>query len=812
MKTCLSLCAFFLSVTLITAQFSIQGNVKNENGEELIGASVFLKNTEFASISDVDAYFKIDQIPAGDYTLKVSYLGYTALEKNLSIAQNVDLKTLVLKGSFLGLDEIEIRSTWSDEDAPFAQSSIDKETIEKTNLGQDVPFLLKWTPSAVVNSDAGAGVGYTGIRIRGTDPSRINVTINGIPLNDAESHGVFWVDLPDFLASVDQIQIQRGVGTSTNGAGAFGATINMNTNQTYINPYSKINLGYGSFDTKKFSASVGTGLMRDKYSFNFRFSNLKSDGYVDRASSDLRSLYFSAGRITDKSALNVHVFTGSEVTYQAWNGLPYQFLQTDRTYNPSGTEKTGEPHANEVDDYDQTHVQVLYNRMIRSWKLNLGFHYTKGRGFFEQYKADQDLLDYSLPEDLGSTDLIRRRWLDNDFIGLIYALEKKFGGMNFTLGGGLNNYSGNHFGQVIWTENETRIPQDHTYYLNDATKFDANVYAKINYALTDRFFFFADLQYRRLQYDFLGYNENNENVQQTDKLNFINPKLGLTYKIASSSKLFASFAIANKEPNRSDYTESTFEGRPEHETLYDLEFGYTVEKEKWGLEMNVYNMIYNNQLILTGQINDVGEYARQNIKSSFRTGIELSAQAELHELITIQPSVTLSKNGVNDFVAYYDDWDNGNQFLEEFGDTTDLAFSPSVIASNAIHFKLGSLFTNKYLQSTELSFLSKYVGEQYIDNTSRKTSLLESYLYHDLRLHWDMKLSKLNTLALHLQVNNVFNALYSSNAWIYRFKSVFYDPTPDDPYARSEGQGFYNLTGLYPQAGRNFLLGLSLQF
>ncbi len=812
MKIFLSACVYFLALTALQAQYTIKGHVSNDQGEDLIGASVFLKNSKYACISEQDGSFELTDVPAGDYILKLSYLGYASVERQVRVSQNMDLGHIALEGSFLGIDEIEIRSTWSSEDAPFAQQTITKETIEKTNLGQDVPYMLKWSPSAVVSSDAGGGAGYTGIRIRGTDPSRINVTVNGIPLNDAESHGVFWVDLPDFLASVDQIQIQRGVGTSTNGAGAFGATINMNTNQTYVNPYSKLSLAYGSFDTKKYTAAAGTGLMRDKYSFNFRFSNIKSDGYVDRASSDLRSLYFSGGRITDKSSLNIHVFTGSEVTYQAWNGLPYQFIETDRTYNVSGTERSGEPHSNEVDDYDQAHVQILYNRLISDWKLNLGFHYTKGRGFFEQYKADQDLLDYSLPDDLGNSDLVRRRWLDNDFIGIIYAAEKQFKNFNLSFGGGMNNYVGDHFGQIIWIENGTAIPVDHTYYLNDARKFDLNIYSKINYSISERFNFFADLQYRRLHYDFLGFDENNENVEQQDKLNFINPKLGLTYHMDKDTKLFASFAVANKEPNRSDYTESTFDQRPEPETLYDFEFGYSLNKEKWGIDINAYNMIYNNQLVLTGQINDVGEYTRQNIESSFRTGIELSAHASFNKFITIQPSVTLSKNGVNDFEAYYDDWDNGRQVKEEFGNTTDLAFSPSVIASNAMHLNLGSVVAHKHFKSTQLSLLSKYVGDQYIDNTSKVGSLLESYLYHDLRLHWDMKIGKLKKLALNVQVNNVFNALYSSSAWIYRFKSVFYDPTPDDPYARSEGEGIYNLTGLYPQAGRNFLVGLDFNF
>jgi iron complex outermembrane receptor protein len=809
-KSILFILGSFLFSTYMMSQHSISGKIVNGNKEKLVGASVFLKGTKHAVIAEESGNFLLENIPSGTYDLKVSYIGYEDYLESITVEKNIE-KRIELSGSMYGLDEIEINATWVEDKQPFSYTNVDKETIEKTNLGQDVPFILKWTPSAVVTSDAGAGVGYTGIRIRGSDPTRINVTINGIPLNDSESQGVFWVDLPDFLASTSQVQIQRGVGTSTNGAGAFGASINLNTSQVHINPYALLNTSAGSFNTYKYSVGLGTGLMNDKFTIDARYSKITSDGYIDRASSDLSSYMFTAAKVSEKSSLRLNIFHGAEVTYQAWNGLPFQLLETDRTFNPSGTEKASEPHENEVDDYKQTHVQLLYNLSINeSTRINLAGHYTKGRGFFEQYKASENLIDYGLSEnaDLAS-DLIRRRWLDNDFIGLTYALEKSFDLSNFTLGGAYNIYTGRHFGEVIWTEAEVDIPRDHTYYDNDGIKHDFNMYTKLNYGLNEKLYLFGDLQYRRVDYTFLGFNAELENVEQSVSLNFFNPKVGISYLPSKQSRFYTSLAVANREPNRNDYTESSPSSRPDPERLYDLEIGAEYGNSKLTSSTNFYFMNYKDQLVLNGQINDVGAAIRENIESSYRAGVEVMLGYQFTPYLSNKVNFTLSSNKARDYVEFIDSWDTGEQLMIERG-TTDLAFSPSTIFANDLEVNLSKLF--KLNSDFTFNFLTKYIGEQYIDNTSNENAKLNAYVYNDMLISYALNTKWAQDLRLTLQVNNVFNSLYVANAWVYRFRSEGYDPTPDDAYSRSEGDGNYNLTGLYPQAGRNFLIGLSVKF
>ena len=802
---------FVLFFGFVQSQNMIQGVVKNEASEHLFSASVFLIGTKHAAITDEKGKYVLENVPSGDYTMKVTYLGYDNFMQEITVAndQTIDVS---LNGVIFGLDEIQIKSTWVDQDQPFAFSSMDQEEIQINNLGQDVPYLLKWLPSTVVSSDAGAGVGYTGMRIRGTDPTRINVTINGIPLNDAESHNVFWVDLPDFLSSVNQIQIQRGVGTSTNGASAFGASINLNTLQSHVNAYARLSGSVGSFNTLKYSAEAGTGLMNDRFSIDARVSKITSDGYIDRASSDLNSIYFSAARVAEESSLKLIAFHGSEVTYQAWNGLPIQLLETDRTFNPSGTEKGGEPHDNEVDDYDQTHIQLLYDRSINnSWLMNLGLHYTAGQGFFEQYKADQNLLDYGLPNDLGDTELIRRRWLDNDFFGGIASIQKTSKDYTLTMGGAYNIYKGRHFGEVIWTGNSSSIPQDHTYYDNDATKKDANAYLKIDYNFSTKFKGFTDFQVRSVGYEFLGFDADLNNVTQSERLNFFNPKLGFTFLPNKQSKVFASVAVANKEPNRNDYTESSPTSRPLHESLYDLEVGYSYTGKNIAASVNLYNMMYDNQLVQTGQINDVGASVRENVESSFRRGLELQLSWQISDWLEWSTAMTVSQNKIENYTTFLDDWDTGNQVQVDLGET-DLALSPALIASSQLSISLGKLISSNILSESSLSLMHKYVGEQYIDNTSLEASSLPDYAYTDLRFHWPIPVDFAKRLSLTCQINNVFNALYVANAWIYRFNSAGYNPVADEPYAVYEGGETYNLTGLFPQAERNFMLGLSLEF
>ncbi len=607
---------------------------------------------------------------------------------------------------------------------------------------------------------------------------------------------------------MDNIQIQRGVGVSTNGAGAFGATVNLSTNKVRVNPYASIDAGYGSFNTTKFSGQAGTGLMNGKYTLDARVSKIDSEGYIDRATSDLSSIYFSAGRLDDKSVLKFNVIHGEEVTYQAWNGLPFQSLETDRTFNPSGTEKEGEPYDNEVDDYKQTHVQLLYDRIVsESVQINAGLHYTKGKGFFEQYKASEDLMEYGLSDTLLISDLVRRRWLDNDFYGVILNAEKQWSNQSLTVGGAYNIYKGGHFGNIVETKAEVNIPLDFRYYDNDATKKDANIYAQWKYQVNAQFNTFIDLQGRMIQYDFLGIDNNFNNVQQSDDLFFFNPKAGAQYSFNEGFKTQVSFAVANKEPGRNEYTDSTPNSRPSSERLYDTEIGIEYQNDRLSLGLNLYNMQYKDQLVPTGQINDVGAVILNNVDKSYRRGVEFLVGFRPMEDLNFQHSSTWSKNKIDSFDEGIDSWDTGDQIIVNHSDT-DLAFSPELIMANQIEWS--PMRNQKH--ELYLGLSNKFVGSQFIDNTSSEFGELPAYNYTDLNISYKLLNKWSKALRINLKVNNIFDQKYVSNAWIYRFESQGYNPVPDDLYARSEGDGRYNLTGLYPQAGIHFLLGIGVDF
>ncbi len=567
--------------------------------------------------------------------------------------------------------------------------------------------------------------------------------------------------------------------------------------------------GYGSFDTKKLTLAGGTGLMNGKYSIDGRYSRIESDGYIDRASSNLKSYYFSAARVSDKSSLRFNLFNGKEITYQAWNGLPYQYLDSLRTYNPSGTNKPGEPHENEVDNYRQTHVQLLYNRSLsENFKYNLSAHYTKGKGYFELYRAGELLEDYGLssPDTLIS-DLIERRWLDNDFYGIIASAEKLIGRNTLTLGGAFNSYRGAHFGKIVNTVVDIDIPTDFRYYDNDGNKLDANLYLKWNYQLNEQFSTFADFQYRWINYEFLGFDNNLNQVDQEESLNFFNPKLGLFYSINQNLSSYASFSVGNREPGRNEYTNSTPDSRPQAERLYDYEAGLKFQGSKFGIGLNAYHMDYKDQLVLTGEINDVGEYIKENVDKSARTGLELMAQFELMEGLSIAHNSSFSRNKIKAFTEYIDRWDTGIQetIMHE---NTDLAFSPSTIIANQIDYT----FLNSARHAGSISLANKYVGAQFIDNTSSDFSKLDAFNYTDLNLSYTLKDKWTKAIRFTLKVNNLFNAKYVNNAWIYRFRSAGYNPVPDDPYARLESGDQYNLTGLFPQAGINYLFNVAFDF
>lgn len=751
--------------------------------------------------------------------------------QGIAIAQTVDEQRKadsLQQIRFQQLDEVVVNSTRVDENAPVAHENVSTEQIAKNNQGVDLPILLDQQTSVVTTTDAGAGVGYTGIRIRGSDGTRINVTVNGIPLNDPESQGVWWVNMPDLASSTSNIQIQRGVGTSTNGAGAFGASINVNTLQSNPKAYGMISSSYGSFNTMKNTVQFGSGLINDKFIFEGRLSDIQSDGYIDRASSDLKSYYVSGAYIGERSMLKAIAFAGHEKTYQAWHGVPVVYMDTNRTFNPY-------TYDNEIDNYQQSHYQLHYVYDVNKYvKVNTALHYTRGFGYYEQYKganentiinygAKENLTDYGLSpvvtplgDSIYDTDLIRRRWLDNDFYGAVFSAEYDKDALNLIMGGGVNQYYGKHFGEIIWAEYASNGSIREPYYNNDALKNDANIYVKANYDVNDQLAVFGDMQVRNISYTFLGFDNELNNVDQTAKLSFVNPKAGANYMIADNQGVYGFFGIGNKEPNRNDYTNSTPNSRPKHEQMTDIEVGYRLQKEKYTLNVNLYSMDYKNQLILTGELNDVGAAIRQNVKSSYRRGVEVSGAVEITKKLEWRMNATFSQNKIAEFNEFIDDWDTGTQ-IDTVHKKTDIAFSPSVIAGSQLVY---TPINSAQYGALELALISKYVGEQFIDNTSSAYAKLDAYWVHDARLQYTVKDKFCKEIIFTGSVRNLLNTQYTSNAWLYRFQSKGWNPTLasdpvyGDPYANAEGEdtGRYNLIGLFPQASLNFFAGLTLKF
>lgn len=705
----------------------------------------------------------------------------------LSFSQNETVQADSTKAKLM--EPIEIRAVRAEKNYPFTQNLITKRNIEKNNLGQDIPFLLNQIPGAVVNSDAGNGVGYTGIRIRGTDASRINFTLNGIAYNDAESQGVFLVNLPDFLSSTNSIQVQRGVGTSANGPGAFGATINLMTNDVQEKAYATLSNSIGSFNTLKNTIKTGTGLINGRYTIDARLSNISSDGYIERSSSKLQSFYVSAASIKEKSSLRLNVFSGKERTGQAWYGVSEEQLKTNRKFNSAGSEKPGDPYANETDNYTQTHYQLFYNKKINSqWDFNAAVFATKGNGYYEQYKANQSLVDYGfIPSPIGGNprpeaDLIRQLWLDNVYTGANFSFQRKYKNNEIIFGGGASNYDGNHFGKIIWSQ--TAIDKDYKWYDLDAKKQEQHLFGKWLKKIND-FHVFGDLQLRNVRYDIEGFRNNPGLAINQDWL-FFNPKVGLRYT-KNNNTFFTSFAIANKEPNRDDFEAGTTE-IPKHETLNDFELGFERNTKKMRLAVTAYYMHYRNQLVLTGKINDVGAYTRTNIPISYRAGIEIESNFIISKQLQFLNNIALSSNKVKNYTEYYDDYDAGGQ-KTNFYENSTIAFSPAVVENATLSYKP--------FENTEIRLNSKYVSRQYLDNTSRKDRSIDAFFVQDIVVNQIIRTKKLSSIEFIFQINNIWNKLYAPNG--YTFSYQFNNQISINNY-------------YYPMAERNVMFGLNINF
>ncbi len=688
------------------------------------------------------------------------------------------------KDSFYTLSPVEVKAIRAGENAPFTKTNISKKEISKLNLGQDIPFLLNQTPAVVINSDAGNGVGYTGIRIRGTDATRINVTLNGIPYNDAESQGTFFVDLPDFSSSTNSIQIQRGVGTSSNGAGAFGASINFSTNEVNKTAYAEINNGVGSFNTWKNTFKAGTGLLNNHFTVDARVSSIRSDGFIDRASSNLNSYYVSAAYLGNKNSLRLNVFSGKEKTYQAWNGVSEaDLLAGNRTVNYAGTEKPGAPYENETDNFKQDHYQLFFDQKINErLSFNTAVFLTKGKGYYEQYKADEAYSKYGLPN-AGNADFVRQLWLDNDYYGGIFSLQHKTNRLQSTFGGAITFYDGKHFGDIIWASNGMATPK-HRWYDHTADKNDLTLYLKEQFKAGEHWDLFADLQYRHVKYDISGFRDN-PTVISNNQYNFFNPKAGISFH-KNGWKSYFSYGMAGKEPNRDDF-EAGITQQPKPERLHDTELGIEQTGKNFNWSAVIYYMYYKNQLVLTGKINDVGAYTRSNIDKSYRTGIELQGGVKFATWINASANLALSRNKVFDFTEYMDDYDMGGQKSNSY-DNTDIAFSPNVVGSAALNLIP--------VKNIELSLISKYVGDQYLDNTQNENRKLDAFYTQDARAIVTIKPKWLKEISIIGQVNNVFNRKYEPNG--YTFSYISGGSTVTENY-------------YFPMAGTNFLLALNIK-
>ena len=672
------------------------------------------------------------------------------------------------------LDEVLVSAIRVNSKTPVSFSNLSKKEIQNRNLGQDIPILMNYMPSVVTTSDAGNGVGYTGIRVRGTDATRVNVTINGIPYNDSESHGTFWVNMPDFASSLQSVQLQRGVGTSTNGSGAFGASLNMLTDSYSEKASGEISNSFGSFNTRKHTVKFSTGLLNDHFEIAGRVSTLNSDGYIDRASSDLKSYFLQGTYVGTTTLIKALAFGGNEKTYQSWNGIDGETLLTNRTFNSAGifTDEAGQTrfYDNETDNYQQDHYQLHWNeKLAANWNTNLAFHYTKGKGYYENYKEDGDFSSYGLTPiaingtSINMTDLIRQKWLDNDFYGTTFSANYQSDATDFIFGGSYNKYEGNHFGKVIWARYAGPSELGDRYYEDRATKTDGTAFAKANYQVNDQWSLFGDLQIRNVNYKA----NSDETGVVNDNFSFFNPKAGLNYTVNSKNNVYFSYARANREPNRTDYEG----GNVKPEKLNDFELGWRYLSDKVQLNTNFYYMAYQDQLILTGTLDDVGNPIRSNSEKSYRLGVEVDAAIVLSSTFSLRPNITLSRNK-NIALAV-----SGQNY-----GTKDISYSPSVIAGNS--------FIYKPTESLQIIWLQKYVGQQYMNNVESPEAKLADYFINDLNVTYEIKpKSVFKSIVFKGLVNNIFDKKYISNGYMWDIYPYY-----------------------YPQAGTNLLAGITLLF
>ncbi|MFI5152720.1 MAG: TonB-dependent receptor [Chitinophagales bacterium] len=806
----------FISYLLIASFVQAQVHPTGKVTDALTGLPLAAATIETSAIGQTmtndSGIFILQRARPGIYRIRISSIGFQSRDTSINFA-NDDIVLIPLQRIELFMHPIEVRALRAGDRAPFTKTNLSKKEIGENNLGQDLPFLLNQTPSVVINSDAGNGVGYTGIYIRGTDATRINMTLNGIPYNDAESQGIYFVDLPDLASSVNSIQIQRGVGTSSNGAGAFGATMNFSTNEFNEKAYAEFNNSMGSFNTWKNTIKLGSGLIGDHFTLDARLSRISSDGFIDRAASLLKSAFLSAAWYGKNSSIRFNLITGTEKTYQAWNGIPEAKLIGDKSsldqhyqnnvgslyftredslnlYNSNNRTYNYFTYKNQTDNYQQDHYQLFFNHQFnQTMQLNVAGFMTRGRGYYEEFKPQQNYVDYGLEplvlgnDTVSSTDLIRQRWLDNYFYGGIFSLQYKHASDLLILGGGWSRYNGKHYGNIIWAENGG-APNDYQYYYEPADKNDVNLYAKWQRQLSARWSLFADLQYRNVNYQIDGFDDNPSiNVHQIYQ--FLNPKAGITYTHHQWTAYF-SYSKASHEPNRDDF-EAGVNELPKPEDLHDFELGLERKSSAFSYGMTTYYMLYKNQLVLTGKVNDVGNYARTNIPRSYRLGLELQGAIRPGDWFSADANLTLSQNKVLDYTEYIDDYDNGGQKSFSYS-KTDIAFSPSVIGGFTLNFYP--------FRNFELSLPGKFVSKEFLDNAQKEDRSLHEYYVQNLRMNYTIRSKNIRETAFIFQLNNVFNTKYEPNGYTY---SYFY------------GGQLITENFLFPMAGTNFIFAINIK-
>ncbi|MCT4615530.1 MAG: TonB-dependent receptor [Marinifilaceae bacterium] len=785
-KTSILVILILLSTSYSFSQFSIKGKITDAKSEILPGASVAILGSYNGTVSNSNGEFVFKNLKKANYSLIVSFVGYKKKTVELNLEKDIDLNIQLEKLSILS-EEVVVNATRADKAKPFAKSNFNKKDIEDNNQGHDIPYQLSNAVSVVSNSEAGTGIGYSSMRIRGTDASRINFTINGIPLNDSESQNVFFVNMPDFASSLNSIQIQRGVGTSMNGAAAFGASVNFQTRDLKKDAYVEYSSLAGSFGTFRNSLKLGTGLLKNKLSIDLRLSKLDSDGYIDRGFSDHESMFANVSYYSEKSILKFNLIHGNQHTGITWWGNS-DLKKYPRTYNPAGiyydadgNEKTFD---GQTDNYKQTHYQLFYTYKLSDFiNLNLAAHYTKGKGYYQQYKDDDEYADYGikLPADgKEESDLIRQKWLKNDFYGFTYSLDYKKSKLNLNFGGAANKYSGDHYGLIVWDE-QNQLKEKYQWYFNLGEKTDINSYLKANYDISDKLNIYLDAQYRHIDYEMSGKDDDLKDLIQQHKYDFFNPKLGLSYSINDNSSMYFSYAIANREPNRADFKNAKERPNdlPKSEKLEDYELGYELRKRNFATSLNLYYMNYDNQLVATGELNSTGDKLMTNVKDSYRMGLEFTAGVNILKNLNWTGNMSLSRNMIKNHDVYLQD-ENWELYLAEKSVDKKISFSPELIMASSLKY------TFKKNLVSELS--TKYVGKQYIDNSESEERKLDAYNYYNFRLAYNFKYKFFKNISLACTVNNIFDLEYENNAYVAG-----------------------NWITYFPQAGRHFYISCNFK-